>query len=198
MCMRMSARPCLCRLRQRPTGTRSKLSILSAACLACCREVIGMAQATVKCHLCGRSFQKPQHEISEHNFCCFAHFQQWNRKRLAEYNRTENPANKPGGLLSSRKKHHAKLSGTGKGKTYRKFYGKHEHRAVAEAMIGRPLRPGEIVHHKDGNILNNDPVNLEVLSPIGTLPRAWLWQEEKVVVLMNISSKGAAPSWEMG
>lgn len=31
-------------------------------------------------------------------------------------------------------------------------------------MIGRPLRPGEIVHHKDGNILNNDPVNLEVLS----------------------------------
>lgn len=43
-----------------------------------------MAQATVKCHLCGRSFQKPQHEISEHNFCCFAHFQQWNRKRLAE------------------------------------------------------------------------------------------------------------------
>lgn len=62
-----------------------------------------MAQATVKCHLCGRSFQKPQHEISEHNFCCFAHFQQWNRKRLAEYNRTENPANKPGGLLSSRK-----------------------------------------------------------------------------------------------
>ena len=67
-------------------------------------------------------------------------------------------------FLSSRKKHHAKLSGTGKGKTYRKFYGKHEHRAVAEAMIGRPLRPGEIVHHKDGNILNNDPVNLEVLS----------------------------------
>lgn len=164
MRMRMSARPCLCRSRLRPTGTRSKPSILSAAYLACCREVIGMAQATVKCHLCGRSFQKPQHEISEHNFCCFAHFQQWNRKRLAEYNRTENPANKPGGLLSSRKKHHAKLSGTGKGKSYRKFYGKHEHRAVAEAMIGRPLRPGEIVHHKDGNILNNDPVNLEVLS----------------------------------
>ena len=86
-----------------PYRHQIEASILSAAYLACCREVIGMAQATVKCHLCGRSFQKPQHEISEHNFCCFAHFQQWNRKRLAEYNRTENPANKPGGLLSSRK-----------------------------------------------------------------------------------------------
>lgn len=30
-------------------------------------------------------------------------------------------------------------------------------------MLGRPLRRGEVVHHRDGNKLNNDPMNLEVL-----------------------------------
>ena len=39
---------------------------------------------------------------------------------------------------------------------------------MAEIRPFRGLRftekAGEIVHHKDGNILNNDPVNLEVLS----------------------------------
>lgn len=50
------------------------------------------------------------------------------------------------------------------GRTYRKFYGRHEHRVVAERMLGRPLAPGEIVHHKDGDKRNNDPLNLEVMT----------------------------------
>lgn len=40
----------------------------------------------------------------------------------------------------------------------------YEHRLVAGTMIGRPLRPDEHVHHIDGDGLNNDPTNLEVLS----------------------------------
>jgi hypothetical protein len=35
-------------------------------------------------------------------------------------------------------------------------------RQVAEEMLGRPLRSGEIVHHRDGNKRNNDQKNLSV------------------------------------
>ncbi|KKN31726.1 hypothetical protein LCGC14_0821110 [marine sediment metagenome] len=37
-----------------------------------------------------------------------------------------------------------------------------EHRYVMEQMLGRKLRKGEMVHHKDGNKTNNAPQNLEV------------------------------------
>lgn len=37
-----------------------------------------------------------------------------------------------------------------------------EHRLVMEKMIGRYLKPTEIVHHKDGNGLNNQPNNLQL------------------------------------
>lgn len=47
--------------------------------------------------------------------------------------------------------------------TYRKLHGRHEHRVVAEAMIGRSLKSDEHVHHKDENKHNNSPENLEVM-----------------------------------
>jgi hypothetical protein len=37
-----------------------------------------------------------------------------------------------------------------------------EHRLVMAEILGRPLAPDEVVHHKDGNRLNNDPTNLEL------------------------------------
>lgn len=47
--------------------------------------------------------------------------------------------------------------------TYRKFFGRHEHRVVAEAMTGRRLHRDEHVHHKDENKQNNTLENLQVL-----------------------------------
>lgn len=41
----------------------------------------------------------------------------------------------------------------------------YEHRLVARDMVlGRPLKPGEVVHHKDRDGTNNEPSNLQVMT----------------------------------
>lgn len=45
-------------------------------------------------------------------------------------------------------------------KDYRGYV--YEHRYVVEVEIGRPLYDTEIIHHKDGNKLNNNIDNLEI------------------------------------
>lgn len=53
--------------------------------------------------------------------------------------------------------------GRGERKAYRKRMGRHEHRAVAEKMMGRRLRPTEIVCFRDGDRFNITPSNLLIL-----------------------------------
>lgn len=40
----------------------------------------------------------------------------------------------------------------------------YEHRAWAELKLGRPLRAGEVVHHADGDKVNNHPDNIVIFS----------------------------------
>ena len=37
------------------------------------------------------------------------------------------------------------------------------HRKITEELLGRSLLPGEVMHHRDGDSLNNSPDNLLVL-----------------------------------
>lgn len=48
--------------------------------------------------------------------------------------------------------------------TYRKNFGRHEHRVIMEKILGRKLSSEEIVHHIDGNQHNNDPENLKIVT----------------------------------
>lgn len=47
--------------------------------------------------------------------------------------------------------------------TYKKIVSRHAHRIIAEQIIGRPLREGEVIHHVDGNKHNNHPSNLALM-----------------------------------
>lgn len=58
----------------------------------------------------------------------------------------------------------ARLQTEHNGRTYAKFYGRLQHRLVAEKMLGRKLREDEVVHHIDGDKRNNDPENLMVMT----------------------------------
>ena len=131
----------------------------------------------LKCDWCGKPIIRYGSQIKAHNFCsrrCFADFssKEKNPERymdLKDYtNISQNMHDlnlelNPTRMTDSTKEkiRNAHLN-SGEGKTYAKNYGRHEHRVVAEQFLGRPLMPGEVVHHIDCNKRNSSMNNIRV------------------------------------
>ena len=137
--------------------------------------MISLRYINVKCDWCEIVFLKYEKRLGKRNFCSKAcvnkhrskklnpegYQRKWNAGHLSEYNRKNNPSKMRNETRVKIREAHL---GKGEGKAYKKIFRRHEHRVIAEQKIGRKLKPGEVVHHIDGDKLNNDPKNLMVFS----------------------------------
>ena len=138
----------------------------------------------IQCDWCGKEFERDSAALKgkKHHFC--------SRQCLADFS---NKAKNPDGYASLKdfsnisknmKQINQKMNSTrmtkeikeklrnahlGKGecKGYSKIHSRLAHRVVAEKMLGRSLKPEEVVHHRDGNRYNNVPETLVVFPSVG-------------------------------
>lgn len=126
----------------------------------------------VKCDECGAKISRYPSQIKKNNYCSIEcsskHTYIKKNQRLSiktEFKKKQKPHNYKGKIYTQSRSNSGKyvlLYLPNHHLADKKGYVR-EHRLVAETKIGRFLLKDEIVHHIDGNTLNNNPDNLQVM-----------------------------------
>lgn len=122
-------------------------------CSSECRTKDRLKRLTLVCDECGEKFERVEcHVRGKHNFCSKECYNKWMQSKA------------PDGEQSPRWK-----GGVSMQNDYiflredkRKY--RAEHRIIVENYLGRKLESNEIVHHLDGNKLNNEISNLMIVT----------------------------------
>ncbi len=130
----------------------------------------------IKCDWCAKKVERFPSQVKTKNFCSRACLGAYNSKitnpegyqyrdfsknseRMTKINKELNPTRMREETKEKIRNAHL---GKGEGKSYKKVHGRHEHRVIAEKKLGRALKKGEVVHHIDEDINNNNLDNLMV------------------------------------
>lgn len=134
-----------------------------------CSNECRKKQITKPCETCGKLVTRCQSQMLERVFCSRECAKEPQAIRMTEMNSV---LNRDRMTIKTRTKLRKARLGKGAGKAYTKTFGIHTHRLVAEKMIGRKLKKGEVVHHIDEDKRNNHPLNLMVF-PLQAAHALW-------------------------
>lgn len=129
---------------------------------------------TKQCEVCGSDVTRIPSQFRKNVLCSKACTSVFLSRRMSKMNVELNPDRM---TVETRTKLRKARLGKGEGKTYAKTFSRHTHRVVAEKMIGRKLKRGEVVHHVDEDKRNNHPLNIMVF-PNQAAHAAWHKNEQ--------------------
>ena len=126
----------------------------SYACMGTAQKGVTRSVPILKaCEVCGAEFRVKAYRSKTQRFCsrpCY-----WVARTGTTYHRAPKYTESRSGYVYVYQPDHPAAMKSG-------YVA--EHRLVAEATLGRPLEPHEIVHHRDRNGGNNAPENLQVMT----------------------------------